>query len=160
MKIALIGAGGVGGFFGGKIAQSGFDVTFVTHGEHLEAIRRNGLTVKSIQGNFHLDSVQTTDKIQNIRNPDLIILGVKAWQVKEIANELKSVINANTTILPLQNGVLAPAELKEHIHEYNVISGLCKIMSKIESPGIINHSGVTPTIVFGDPNNSNTERLY
>ena len=159
MKIAIIGSGGVGGYFGGKLANAGLDVTFLARGEHLKAIKANGLTVKSILGDFKVDAIKATDNIQEIGYADLIILGVKAWQIKEITRDLQSIVNEHTIILPLQNGILAAEELKEQIDEKNIICGLCRIISKIESPGIINHFGVTPSIVFGEFNNVKTERL-
>ena len=107
MKIAIIGSGGVGGYFGGKMAKAGFDVTFLARGEHLKMIMEKGLTVKSILGDFHVDKVKATDNIQNIGICDLIILAVKAWQINEISPELKTIVGENSTILPLQNGVLA-----------------------------------------------------
>lgn len=159
MKIAIIGTGGVGGYFGGKMADAGFDVTFLARGEHLNAIKTKGLTVKSILGDFHIDAVKVTENIQHIGVCDLIILAVKAWQIKEIATELKSIAGENSMILPLQNGVLAVDELKTQINERNIISGLCQIFSKIESPGVINHFGVTPNIFFGEIDNSKTPRI-
>jgi len=159
MKIAIIGTGGVGGYFGGMIAKAGYDVTFVARGENLKALKANGLTVKSIIGDFHLDSVKATDKIRDIGQAGLIIISVKAWQVKDVSAELKPVINEDTVILPLQNGVLAIEELMENINRKNLVGGLCKIFSKIESPGVINHFGVIPTIVFGEIDNTKTERI-
>jgi 2-dehydropantoate 2-reductase len=158
MKIAVIGTGGVGGYFGGKLAKAGNDVTFIARGEHLKVIKTNGLTVKSILGDFQL-LVKATDKIEEVGVADLIILGVKAWQVKEIAPELKSIVNENSTILPLQNGVLAIDELKEFFPSKNIIGGLCRIISKIEAPGIIYHFGITPIIEFGEIDNAKTDRV-
>jgi 2-dehydropantoate 2-reductase len=141
------------------MAKAGFDVTFLARGEHLKMIRENGLSVKSILGDFHIDSVKVTDSIRSIGMCDLIILAVKAWQIGEISSELKSIVGENATILPLQNGVLAVEELKMQFNEKNIISGLCKIFSKIESPGIINHFGITPTILFGEVDNSISPRI-
>jgi 2-dehydropantoate 2-reductase len=159
MKIAIIGSGGVGGYFGCKMAKAGLDVTFLARGEHLKMIRENGLSVKSILGDFHIDTVKVTNNIRSIGICDLIILAVKAWQIDEISSELKSIVGGNSTILPLQNGVLAVEELRLHFSEKNIISGLCKIFSKIESPGIISHFGITPIILFGEVDNSSTPRI-
>jgi 2-dehydropantoate 2-reductase len=159
MRIAIIGTGGVGGYFGAKLVNVGLDVSFVARGEHLNAIRKNGLTVKSILGDFFANNLTATDKIHKIGQADLIILGVKAWQINEIRSDLKSIIHSNTSILPLQNGVLAVDELGEAVNKSNILGGLCRIISKIESPGVINHFGVTPTIVFGEPDTSNSKRI-
>lgn len=159
MKVAIIGTGGVGGYFGAKLAQAGFDVNFLARGEHLNSIRDKGLTVKSILGDFQVHNLKVTDRIQEIGEVDLILLGVKAEQIKEIRNDIKPLLHADSMVLPLQNGVLAVDELKESINVSNIIGGLCRIISKIESPGIINHFGVTPTIVFGELDKSDTNRL-
>ena len=159
MKIAIIGTGGVGGYFGGKLSQAGHDLTFLARGEHLKAIQSNGLIVKSILGDFIANPVKATDQIKNIDKPDLVILGIKAWQVKDIGLELPQIMDKQTVILPLQNGVLAAEELKELVNPKHVIAGLCRIISKIDAPGIINHMGVMPTIVFGELNNAKTDRI-
>ena len=158
MKIAIIGAGGVGGYFGGKIADAGYDVTFVARGEHLQTIREKGLKVKSIAGNFNVRKAKTTDEIKNMGKVDLVLLGVKAWQVKDVAMQIKDVMDDHTTVLPLQNGVMAAQELALHLDKKNIIGGLCRIISKIEAPGIIRHFGVEPFIAFGELDNQKTDR--
>jgi 2-dehydropantoate 2-reductase len=160
MKIAIIGSGGVGGYFGGKLANAGYDVTFLARGEHLAAIRKNGLSVKSILGDFHVGNVSATDSIQEIGMTDLVIFATKAWQIKELSPALKSIVHKNTSILPLQNGVLASGELKQYFESSQILGGMCRIISKIEAPGLINHFGVTPTIVFGELDKSINERTY
>ncbi|MDH5413395.1 MAG: 2-dehydropantoate 2-reductase [Flavobacteriaceae bacterium] len=158
MKIVIIGAGGVGGYFGGKLAQAGFDVTFVVRGEHLSAIKENGLQIKSIKGDFTVHP-KVTDDIQTIYDPDLIILGVKSWQVIDVAINLKSVISKNTMVLPLQNGADNANKLLLVLNEENVLAGLSKIVSKIEAPGIIRHFAFEPEIIFGEINNESTSRV-
>ena len=159
MKVAIIGSGGVGGFFGAKLAKAGNDVTFLARGTHLDALNKNGLIVKSVDGDFKVDKIKATDKISNIQMVDLIILGVKAWQVNVIAKDLYHIIKDDTVILPLQNGVLATEELKEYLDEKHIIGGLTRIISKLESPGIINHLGIKPTIVFGEQDHSVSKRV-
>jgi 2-dehydropantoate 2-reductase len=118
-----------------------------------------GLTVKSILGDFKVENLKGTDKITEIDGPDLIILGVKAWQIKEIRDDLNRILHRDTIILPLQNGVLAAEELSEKIDKRHILGGLCRIFCKVESPGVINHSAVTPAIFFGEPDKSKTNRL-
>ncbi len=158
MNIVVIGAGGVGGYFGGKLAQAGFNVTFVVRGKTLEAIKTNGLQVKSITGDFVVHP-KVTDTISEIKNPDVIILGVKSWQVDAIARQLKPVITKHTMILPLQNGADNADRLRSILPKENVLAGLCKIVSKIEAPGVINHFVFEPEIVFGEYDNTLTERV-
>lgn len=159
MKIGIIGTGGVGGYFGGKIAKAGYNVTFVSRGKNLEAIKKNGLTVKSILGDFKIENANATDNIKDLSETDLIFICVKAWQVKEVAEELKTVVKKDTVVIPLQNGVSAIDELKVFLGEKNILGGLCFIISKLESPGVINHFGIEPAIVFGELDNRETERV-
>ncbi len=158
MKIVVIGAGAVGGYFGGKIAKSGFDVTFVAREKSFDAIKTNGLQIKSINGDFVVHP-KIIDNIKDIKDPDLILLGVKSWQIIDIALQLKSVINSGTMVLPLQNGADNADNLLTVLNSQNVLAGLCKIVSKIEAPGIINHFAFEPEIVFGEYNNEQTERI-
>jgi 2-dehydropantoate 2-reductase len=158
MNIVVIGAGGVGGYFGGKLAKAGFDVTFIARGKHLEAINESGLQVKSILGDF-IVRTKAIDDINEIKNPDLVILGVKSWQVLEIAEQLKSVITSKTMVLPLQNGADNADILLSVLPRENVLAGLSKIVSKVESPGVINHFAFEPEIIFAEYNSEDTERI-
>lgn len=158
MNIAIIGTGGVGGYFGGKLAQAGNHVTFLARGKHLEAMLNNGLQVKSTKGDFLINPVKATDKIEQMPVADLIILGLKAWQVAEIAPRLKAIMHAETIVIPLENGISAADELIAVLNPHSVVGGLCRIFSKIESPGVINHLGVEPTIVIGELNGKTSER--
>lgn len=159
MKIAIIGTGAVGGYFGGKMVQAGYDVSFLARGENLIALQKNGLIVKSIKGDFKISKIKATNNIKEIGKVDLIILGVKAWQISEVANDLNAIMKDETTILPLQNGVLAIEELNKNINKKHILGGLCRIISMMEAPGIINHIGVEPTIEFGEVDNKQTEQL-
>ena len=158
MKIVVIGAGGVGGYFGGKIAKAGYDVTFIARGKHLEAITTNGLHVKSIDGDFTVFP-KVTDAVSSVKNPDLIILGVKSWQVVGVAKQIKPILNSNTMVLPLQNGADNADKLLSVLPTKNVVVGLSRIVSKIEAPGVINHFAFVPQINFGEYDNSKTARI-
>lgn len=158
MNIVVFGAGGVGGYFGGKLAQAGNDVTFIARGKHLQAIKSNGLLIKSIQGDFKVHP-KVTDDVTNIKNPDLVILGVKSWQVEDVAVQLKPIIREHTMVLPLQNGADNADKLKAVLPHENVLAGLCKIVSRVESPGIIDHFAFDPEIVFSEYDNENSKRV-
>lgn len=158
MNIVVIGAGGVGGYFGGKLAKAGFDVTFVARGKHLEAIKNKGLQVKSILGDFRVHP-EILENIQDIKNSDLVILGVKSWQVLGIAEQLKLVITPRTMVLPLQNGADNADILLSVLPKENVLAGLSKIVSKVESPGVINHFAFEPEIIFAEYNSEDTMRI-
>ncbi|MCZ4409035.1 2-dehydropantoate 2-reductase [Cryomorphaceae bacterium 1068] len=159
MKIAIIGTGGVGGYFGGKLVKAGYDVTFLARGEHLKALQTEGLKVKSIQGDFEVRDFRAMDQISDMGSPDLTMVCVKAWQIKEIREDLKTLADSGSMILPLQNGVMAAEELMEAIDRASIIGGLCRIISMIEAPGVINHIGVNPTIIFGEIDGRQTQRV-
>lgn len=158
MDIAIIGTGGVGGYFGAKLAKAGNKVSFLARGKHLEAMQNNGLMVKSILGDFHLPQVNATSNIADIGKVDLVLIAVKAWQIVEIREDLKSLLHEHTMVLPLENGVMAARELAEVLGTQPIIGGLCRIISMIESPGVINHFGVVPAIVFGENSGAESER--
>jgi len=158
MKIGIIGTGGVGGYFGGRLAASGNDVTFIARGEHLNAIKKNGLTVKSIKGDIKINPAKVSDKLDVLADCELIILATKAYHVKDIALGLKDILVPKTLILPLQNGVLAVDELTEYFDKEQILGGLCVIFSNIESPGVINHMGLEPKITFGEIDNTIKDR--
>ncbi|OFX87153.1 MAG: 2-dehydropantoate 2-reductase [Bacteroidetes bacterium GWF2_33_16] len=158
MKIGIIGTGGVGGYFGARLASSGNQVTFIARGKHLEAIKKNGLLIKSIKGDITINPAVASDKLNDIADCELIIFGTKAYQIKDIAKVLAKCLNKNAMILPLQNGVLAIEELTQYFDRKQILGGLCMIFSRIESPGIINHMGLEPSITFGEIDKTNKER--
>ncbi len=158
MKIIIIGAGGVGGYFGAKLAAAGFDTSFLVRGKTLEAIQANGLQVKSILGDFHI-AARATDNYDIIKDADLIILSVKSWQIEKIALKFKPFLKADAMVLPLQNGADNADRLAEILGTERVLAGLCRIVAKIESPGIIDHFGYQPEILFGEIDNSESQRV-
>ena len=159
MRIAIFGTGGVGGYFGGRLAHAGEDVTFIARGEHLRAIRANGLKVESQLGNFVVFPAKATDDVNEIGEVDLVIVGVKAWQVPEAARALKLGVGPDTSVLPLQNGVEAVSQLVHELGPDRVIGGLCRIVSFVVSPGHIRHAGFTPSIIIGELDNQRSERI-
>ncbi len=141
MRIAVIGTGGVGGYFGGRLAQSGHDVIFVARGKHLEALRTKGLSVTSTDGDFSVDPVRTTEDITTVGAVDAMLLGVKTWQVPDLLTALPSLIGPETAVLTTQNGVEAPGIVAEAIGQEHVLPGVAKIFANIEAPGRIRHFG-------------------
>ena len=159
MRIAMVGAGGVGGYFGGRLAQAGHDVTFIARGEHLRAMLQEGLRVESINGDFAVSPVQATDKPDGIGAVDLVIMGVKAWQIPETAARLSPMLGPDTLVLPLQNGLEASSQLAEVLGPSPVLGGLCAIYSFITAPGCIRHIGIDPSVTFGVLQPSQASRL-
>lgn len=153
MKIGVIGTGGVGGYFGSRLAEAGHEVTFVARGAHLEAIKANGLKVESINGNISLAAPSVTDDVKQLGDKELIILAVKVWQIESILQDLKDIAHPDMVFLPLENGVSAHVILDEAIGKQALIlGGLCRIFSSIGAPGVIKHTGYDPSIVLGSIN--------
>ena len=158
MRVAVFGAGGVGGYFGGRLAQAGEDVVFIARGEHLRAIQSNGLRVDSIKGDFHVQPAQATDDPRRVGVVDAILVAVKAWQVAEAARAMRPLVGPSTFVVPLQNGVDAPYELIDALGAGHTLGGLCRISALIAAPGHIRHVGVEPYIAFGELDRGPSER--
>ncbi len=150
LRVAVFGVGAVGGYFGGRLANAGHDVTFIARGETLKALASNGLRVDSIHGDFGVDPAHATDDPATVGPVDLVLLGVKAWQVESAAGQLRPMIGEQTAVLPLQNGVEAVDQLTEALGPGPVLGGLCKIISFRVGPAHIRHAGATPYVALGE----------
>lgn len=159
MRIAVFGTGGVGGYFGGRLAQNGADVTFIARGAHLAAIRESGLRVESIDGDFTVHPVNATDSPNSIGRADLILLAIKAWQLEEAITQMKPVVGESTMILPLLNGMEHMDILFKTYGKEQVLGGLCRISAFIGEPGMIRHVGIKPYIAYGEWSNSKSKRI-
>lgn len=159
MHILIYGAGGVGGFFGGKLALAGNKVTMIARGEHLTAIQENGIEVKSITGDFKATPYLATDNLSKIETPDLVIFGVKSYQIDSAVKSILQYCDENTLYLPLQNGASNVEVLNAVVPKSQVLAGLCRMISFIEAPGVISNPDIAPAILFGEQDYSKTERL-
>ena len=158
MRIVIFGVGGVGGYFGGRLAQAGQEVIFIARGPHLQTMRKHGLHVESIKGDFVVEPIQATDNPAEVGPVDAILLGVKAWQVMEAAEAIRPMIGPDTFVVPLQNGVEAPARLVNVIGQPHVLGGFCRIISYVTTPGKLRQTGGDPFIAFGELDNRRSER--
>jgi 2-dehydropantoate 2-reductase len=158
MRIAVFGTGGVGGYFGGRLALAGEDVVFIARGAHLQALRAEGLRVESPKGNFTVPSVQATDDPAQVGPVDAVLVAVKAWQVGEAAQAIRPMVGPETCVVPLQNGLEAPAQLAAVLGAPHVIGGSCVISSAISAPGCIRHVGLEPSVAFGELDNRPSHR--
>ena len=158
MRIAVFGTGAVGGYFGGRLAQAGEDVVFIARGEHLKALLMQGLQVDSIKGDFVVKSVHVTDDLAEAGKVDVVLLGVKAWQVLEAAQAMRPLVGPETFVVPLQNGVEAPSQFAAVLGSQHVLGGLAKIISLIVGPGHVRHTGAEPYVAFGELDNRLSER--
>lgn len=150
MRIAVFGVGGVGGYFGGRLARAGEEVTFIARGEHLRALQTRGLRVESIRGDFAVEPASATDRPEEVGPVEAVLVCVKAWQVPEAAQAIRPMVGPETCVVPLQNGVDAPEQLAAALGEQAVMGGLCHIVSFVAAPGHIRHTGIDPSIAFGE----------
>jgi 2-dehydropantoate 2-reductase len=159
MKIAIFGTGGVGGYFGGRLAKAGEDVTFIARGKHLDALLKSGLQVASVYGDFTIQPVKATNITESVGLVDVVILGVKAWQLDSAIEQIRPLIGQHTIILPLLNGIEHIDTLTKAFGEQHIVGGLCRISVFIEGAGHIRHKGVPPYIAFGELDNTRTKRI-
>lgn len=150
MKIAIMGSGGVGGYFGGRLAASGADVTFIARGAHLAAMRQHGLKIESANGDILVHPVKATDDPASIGTVDLVIIAVKLWSIEEAARAVQPLVGPHTGIIPLQNGVDAVGVLLSHYTPEQVMGGVAHIAAAIAAPGVIRHNGAMQKLTFGE----------
>ena len=159
MKVAVYGAGGVGGFFGGKLARSGADVCFITRGSHLQALQARGLRVASVHGDFVLDAVTATDDPVQAGPCDYVLVAVKSYHTDQVATRLSPLLHENTAVVSLQNGVDNEEKLAAAIGEERIVGGAAYIFASVSQPGMIEHTGGPATIVVGEWKAGRSERV-
>jgi 2-dehydropantoate 2-reductase len=160
MRIAIFGAGAVGAYVGGRLAQAGEQVALIARGDHLDALRRHGLRVESPQGDFVIQPWLATDDPAQVGVVDVVVVGVKMWQLPDVADALSPLVGPQTSIVPLQNGVEAPTQLARAVGPQPVLGGCCWIMSGLVAPGHIRHrGGIDPYLVFGEMDNHRSARV-
>src|SRR5437870_423603 len=157
MKVAVVGVGGVGGYFGGKLAQAGHDVIFIARGATLEALRARGLRVDSVNGDFVVERVNATDHPKEV--VDAVLFAVKAWQIPDAARSAKPLVGPDTVVVPLENGMEAPEQLAAILGREHVLGGLCGIFAYIVEPGHVRHAGVEPFVMFGEIDGRDSDRV-
>jgi 2-dehydropantoate 2-reductase len=150
MRIAVIGSGGVGGYFGGRLAAGGQDVTFVARGAHLEAMKKNGLKILSTLGDLHLPKVSATNDTSTIGKADVVMIAVKLWATEEAANAAKPLLGPDTVVVSFQNGVVAIDTLLPILGKPHVMGGVSNIAALIEEPGVIRHNGNMASLFFAE----------
>lgn len=159
MRIAIVGVGGVGGYFGGRLAQAGADVTFIARGDNLAALRERGLRIESIVGDAWIAPVQATDDPSTVGPVDMVLVATKAWQLDDAIAQMRPLIGPETGVVPLLNGVEASDRLAQALGEAHALNGICYIFVARTEPGVVRHSGIDPLIVFGERDNRRTARV-
>ena len=159
MRVAVFGPGGVGAYFGARLAEVGNEVSFVARGAHLDAIRAHGLRVDSVLGDMLVKPKSASASPADIGPVDAVLLGVKTWQVAEIASSLKPLLGRDTFVVPLQNGVETPDLLAASLGVEHVVGGVCGGFCFIVAPGHVRHIGGVTFIKFGELDGRKSERV-
>ena len=157
MRIAVYGAGGVGGYFGGRLARAGADVQFIARGEHLRAIREHGLRVRSVKGDFEVQAPATDDPA-GIGRCDVVLFCVKSFDTEEAAARLGPLVGEDTAVVSLQNGVENEEILARAVGDEHVMGGAAFIFAEIAEPGVIVHTGGPASITLGELDGRASER--
>ncbi len=152
MRIAVVGAGGVGGYFGGRLAEAGADVVFLARGAHLEALRTGGLRLVSPKGNAHITSVNATDDAASVRGVDVVLFAVKLYDAESAAQLLPPLVTnggPDSVVIPLQNGVEGTDIVSRAVGPAHTAGGTCYVSAVIAEPGVIRHTAMDH-LIFGE----------
>jgi 2-dehydropantoate 2-reductase len=150
MKFLIVGAGGVGGYFGGRLAADGNEVTFVARGAHRAAMEQNGLKVLSPLGDLHIKRPRIFDDPLTAGLFDIVLFCVKLWDTEDAAEQIKPLLAHDTAVISLQNGVTAEETLARVLGPQHVLGGIAQISATIAEPGVIRHTGNFARLVFGE----------
>jgi 2-dehydropantoate 2-reductase len=150
VRIAVIGSGGVGGYFGARLANGGADVVFLARGAHLAALRSQGIRVEGGPEQLHVGSVQATDDPSQMGVADLVLIAVKLWDTEAILERVRPVVGSNTAIISFQNGVLKDSCLLSHFDAAQIMGGVGYVATTIDRPGVIRQTGPMQRLIFGE----------
>jgi 2-dehydropantoate 2-reductase len=158
MRIAIMGSGGIGGYFGARLALGGSDVTFIARGRHLAAMQEHGLRVESELGNLHVRQVKVTDDPASIGAVDLVMIGVKLWDTEHAARQILPLTERGAAAISFQNGVQKDQILRGVLGDAPLLGGVSYIAATIGEPGVIRHTGTMQRLVFGEFDGSSSPR--
>ena len=158
MRIAVVGAGGVGGAFGAALAKAGAEVTFIARGAHLAAMKSKGLRIEGGRGETHLVPTQATDDPASVGTVDFVLFCVKLWDVESAGQHIKPLVGPDTAVIPLQNGIDAPERLVPILGKQAVMGGVAQISASIVEPGVIRQVGTFMRMLFGELDGSTSKR--
>ncbi len=159
MKIAIVGAGGVGSYLGSLLARAGHEVALIARGRHLEVIRAHGLKIRSPHGDDDIRPVMATHNPAEVGPTDLTIFTVKTYDIESTAELARPLVGPQTAVLPLENGVESPAQLSRHFGKEAVLGGAVWIVSTVAEPGVIRQESQFRRIVFGEMDGRLTPRV-
>lgn len=158
MRIAVIGAGGIGAIYGASLAKAGADVVFVARGAHVAAMRENGLRIEGDRGETHIRPARATDDIASIGVVDYVLFSVKLWDVESAGEQLRPIVGPDTAVIPLQNGVDAAERLAAILGPRPVMGGTAFVTGSIVAPGIVRQTGTYQEMTFGEFDGRMSER--
>jgi 2-dehydropantoate 2-reductase len=159
VKIAVMGAGGVGGYYGALLARSGQDVAFIARGEHLRAIRSDGLRVRSVHGDFSIGAARAVEDPAEIGPVDVVLFAVKTYDTAAAAASIRPIVGAETTVLPLQNGVDAAESVGGIVGPARLVGGTTWLSAAVEEPGVIGQYSPFRRVVVGEMDGLDTSRV-
>lgn len=159
MRIAVMGAGGVGSYFGARLAGAGQDVTFIARGRHLAAMREGGLSLTSPHGDLRLETVNATDDPSDVGPVDVVLLTVKLYDLAAACEAIAPMVGPKTMIVPVQNGISAADIVRSSFDRERVVGGLVFIASFVVAPGEVVHKAAIHRLVFGERDGALTERV-
>ena len=158
MRIAIMGAGGIGGYYGGRLAQAGHDVAFIARGEHLRAIEERGLRLMGPAGEAHIASARATDDPGKLEPVDVVLFCVKLFDTEDAARAIKPLLAKGGVCITLQNGVDGAQRVGAVVGHARVMAGIAFVSALIESPGVVSYKSKTPSIQFGEADGRMSER--
>jgi len=159
MKIAIVGAGGVGGYFGARLAAAGEEVHFIARGTHLESIQKHGLQVFSASGDALIKPARATNSPAAVGPVDLVILAVKLWSTDQALRDAAPLVGSSTAVVSFQNGIAATDTIASIYGMARTLGGVAQIAAVIEKPGVIRHSGTMAVLTVGEPDGSRSARV-
>lgn len=159
MRIAVMAAGALGGYFGARMAAAGHDVFFIARGSNLEAIKRNGLKVESVLGDLHLPRPHVTDDPGKVGPVDIVLFAVKLWDSEKAAGQALPLVEPQTRVIPLQNGVDSAERVAPIFGADNVVAGSAYIATVLSAPGVVTHTSQFARMVCGRSDGKPDETL-
>ena len=157
MRIGIMGSGGLGGYFGARLALGGADVHFIARGRHLEAMRRHGLRIEGPEP-MHVPTVHATSEPAEVGPVDVVMLGVKLWDTEQAIAQMRPMVGPRTTVISFQNGVLKDASLRAAFPAQQLMGGVGYVATTIEAPGVIRQTGTMQRLLFGEFDGSRSPR--
>ena len=141
MRIAVMGSGGLGGYFGARLARGGAEVSFIARGAHLDAMRADGLRVEGGSDPFHLERVRATDRPEDVGPVDLVMVCVKLWDTDAALRAIRPLVGPGTALVSFQNGVLKDALLRDAFDDASIMGGVAYVAATVSRPGVIKRTG-------------------